>query len=118
MSIQTDVTELQRIREELKLLSQKRKKLVEREKIIKAKIASFLKAKDQPGVKYQGTAIILEEKECPKPKKNKERDADAMSVLEKYGIQDTQKVLQELLEARKGEKTIKESVKIQTYKQS
>lgn len=116
MSIKADVTELEAIRGEIKILNERKKKLKEKEKAVEARIAEYLRAKDQPGVKHHGTAIILEEKERPGPKKPKERDADAMTVLEKYGIQDTQKVLKEIMEARKGDSVVKESLKIKKYK--
>ena len=116
MSIKADVTELEAIRSEIKALNEKKKKLKEKEKAVEARIAEYLKAKDQPGVKHHGTAIILEEKERPGPKKPKDRDSDAMQVLEKYGIKDTQKALKEIMEARKGDAVVKESLKIKKYK--
>lgn len=116
MSIKADVAELETIRMELKLVAEKRKKLKQRELAIQTRIAEYLKSKDQPGVKHQGTAIILEEKEKHSHKKAKERDADAIQVLEKHGIQDAEKVLKEIMEARKGEPILKESLKIQKYK--
>jgi hypothetical protein len=118
MSIKSDVLELESIKAEIKSLNEKRKKLKEKEKIVEKRISEFLKAKEQPGVKHQGTAIILEEKELPAPKKAKERDNDAMSVLQKYGIKDTQKVLKEVMEARKGEIVTKETLRIKKYKGS
>jgi len=116
MSIKADVTELESIRAEIKQLNIRRKKLKEKERAAEARIALYLKAKDQPGVKHRGTAVILEEKECSGPKKNKDRDLDAMHVLERYGVKDTEKVLKEILKARKGDAVMKESLKISKIK--
>lgn len=116
MSIKADVSELESIRLEIKAINDKRKKLKQQEKDVEHRISQYLKAKDQPGVKHHGTAIILEEKEHSGHKKPKERDSDAMSVLEKYGIQDTQKVLNEIMKARKGQTIIKETLKIRKLK--
>lgn len=116
MSIKNDVYELESIRNEIKVLNIKRKKLKEKEKQVEIRISEYLKSKEQPGVKYQGTAILLEEKEKPLPKKAKERDMDSISVLEKYGIENPDKVLKELLNARKGDKIVKESLRITKYK--
>lgn len=118
MSIKADVTELELIRSEMKILSDRRRKLKEKEKIVEARISQFLKSKDQPGVKHNGTAIILTEGEKALPKKPKQKDADTISVLKKYGIKDAEKVLKELLDARKGEKTTKETLKITKYKEN
>jgi hypothetical protein len=115
MSIKTDVVALQEIRKEIKLLNDKKRTLKEREKNLEQKIAEYLKAKEQPGVKHQGTAIILEEKEKCGNKKAKERDIDAINVLEKHGVNDPSKVLKELLQARKGDPVLKESLKIKKY---
>lgn len=116
MSIKSDVTELEAIRAEIKAMNERRRKLREKEKIVEGRIAEYLKAKDQPGVKHHGTAIILEEKERPGPKKPKDRDSDAMQVLERYGVKDTQKALKEIMDARKGDAVVKESLKIKKLK--
>jgi hypothetical protein len=118
MSIKADVIELESIRSEIKLLNIRRKKLKQAEKIVEERISQYLKAKEQPGLKHQGTAVILEEKEMPGPKKNKDRDNDAISVLKKYGIQDSEKILKEILDARKGTGVLKQKLKIQKYKNS
>lgn len=116
MSIKADVTELESIRYELKSLNERRRKLKQKEKEVENRISEYLKSKDQPGVKHHGTAVILEEKERPGPKKAKERDMDAIGVLERYGVQDTQKVLAEIMNARKGETVIKKTLKIRKLK--
>lgn len=116
MSIQGYVVELQRLKIELKNLNTKRRVLLKQVKDIEAKISAFLKEKDQPGVKYQGTAIILEQKEKPVKKKNKDRDSDAISVLKNYGIDDAENVFKKLMEARKGALEVKETLKITNLK--
>ena len=116
MSIKADVSELEAIRAELKTLNERRRRLKQKENDVEKRISDYLKAKDQPGVKHNGTAIILEEKERPLHKHPKERDADAIQVLENYGIQDADKVLKELMEARKGERQVKQKLKIQKLK--
>lgn len=116
MSIKSDVTELQSLKLEIKNLNIRKKELKEKEKILEEKIKNYLKAKDQPGVKHQGTAIILEEKEAPQRMKEKEKDMASIEILKKYGIRDSEKVLKEILSSRKGEKILKESLKIKKYK--
>jgi len=116
MSIKADVQELDRIRLELKRLSSKRKSLKQQEQIVEARISEYLKSKDLPGVKHQGTAIILEEKEKFSRKKKKEGDSDVMDVLKKHGIEDPEKVMAEMVEARKGDSVSQSKLKIQKYK--
>jgi cell division septum initiation protein DivIVA len=117
MSIRADVQELENIKAEIRVLNEKKKKLREREKAVEGKISEYLKAKDTPGVKFQGTAIILEQKETRGSKKPKQRDAEAVSILEKYGIKSPEKVLTELMEARKGEKMVASKIKMKKYQQ-
>lgn len=115
MSIKADVQELKNIKEEIKSLNIRKKKLREREKMIESKISEYLKIKETPGVKFQGTAIMLEEKEARSTKKPKERDAEALVILEKNGIRNAEKVLSEILEARKGEKIVSQKIKMKKY---
>ena len=118
MSIQSYVQELEAIRGEIKILNEKKKKLNVRVKTLEGNISEYLKSKDQPGVKYNGKEIILERKEVPGPKKPKERDSDSLKVLEKYGIKDSSKVLEELMNARKGDLVTKDKIKVTKMKQS
>lgn len=113
MSIQSYVTELESIKIELKILNEKKRKLKLREHELENNIATFLKSKEQMGVKYQGSKIVLEQKEKRANKKNKDKDIDSINILMNYGLNDPQKVLNEILEARKGEKVQTDKLKIQ-----
>lgn len=116
MSIKGYVSELEIIKNEIKNLNEKKKKLKNRERELMSSISDFLKAHNQPGVKHQGIALVLEEKEKHEPKKSKERDTDAMEILKKYGIQDSEKALKEIMEARKGQKILQETLKFKKIK--
>ena len=91
--------------------------LRDKQKLTESKISQFLKSKEQPGVKFQGTALILEEKEKAKPKKPKDRDADTILVLERLGVENPQNALKEIIAARKGEPEKTEKLKVTKYKQ-
>ena len=112
MSIRGDVEELQSIRNEIKALSMRRKALKKREKEVISKITAFLKAKEQPGVKYQGLALLIEEKEYRPPKKKKDKEEDQIAVLEKLGVKHPNEVLKKLIEVGKQEPTIKKDLKM------
>lgn len=112
MSIQSYFNQLKSLQAESKRLNLLSRKV--RSEIIETKkaIAEYLRQKDQPGVKYQGEAIILENKpkRVYKPKKNK--DEDAIRILEKYGISNAKEALEEILDSRRGEEIEVEEVKI------
>lgn len=116
MSIKSDVQELHAIRAEMKLLNIKKKKLRDQEKAVETRIAEYLKVKEQPGLKHQGTAIVLQEKETRTAKKPKERDADTIEVLQKYGINNPEKALEEIMEARKGDRILARKLQFKKYK--
>lgn len=115
MSIQGKVDEINSIKKELKVIGQRGKLLRKRVKALEYEINEYLEMKDQPGMKYKGVAIIREEKTVRKPKKKNEQKMDAMYILENYGIENPEKVLEELLEARRGDP--EETTKIQYKKE-
>lgn len=104
MSIKSYVEELNSIELELKRLGLEAKKLREKKATVKKRIADFLSAKGQVGVKHHGKAYTINEKVKRKSKGNKLKDQDAKKVLEEWGIEEPEKLLEELLEARRGEK--------------
>lgn len=104
MSIRGKVEELQSIKREITASCKRTSKLRKREKELKIEIDEYLTYKDQPGLKYGNMAIIRDTKPTRKPKKKKERERDSIDVLGKY-VDDPEKVLLELLEARRGNLT-------------
>ena len=117
MSIRADVQELEFLNSEMKILTRRMKFLRDKKKITESRIADFLKAKEQPGVKFQGTALILEQKDKPQYKKTKDKDADTILVLERLGIENPQNALKDIIAARKGETQKTEKLKVKKYKQ-
>lgn len=116
MSIQGKVNELNSIQNELTALRKRSSNLRQRAKQIEQEIKDYLDAKDQPGLKYKGMAIIRETKPKHKTKKKSDQKADAMYVLEQNGIDDPERVLEEILTARKGSPTQYTKLKFKKYK--
>jgi hypothetical protein len=112
MSIQTDVNELNKLNYEIKRMSKELKILRRQAKECEARIVDFLKVKETPGVKFQGKAILLESKEKHSKKKKIEQQLDALEVLSKYGVDNPEEVLKEVLNARKGDATEIHKLKI------
>lgn len=105
MSIQGQVNELKSIQNELTDMRKRGSALRKRVKQLETEIDAYLDAKDQPGLKYKGMAIIRETKPKHKPKKKVDQKADAIYVLEQHGVDDPEKVLEEVMEARRGSPT-------------
>lgn len=116
MSIQGKVNELKSIQNELTSLRKRSSGLRAQAKQIEKEIEDYLDAKDQPGLKYKGMAIIRETKDKHKTKKKADQKADSIYILEKNGIEDPEKVLEEILNARKGSPTTHTKLKFTKYK--
>ena len=116
MSIHGQVNELKSIQNELAAMRKRGFVLRKRVKELEAEIDAYLDAKDQPGLKYKGMAIIRETKPKRKTKKKAEQKADAIYVLEQHGVSDPEKVLEELMEARRGSPTEQRKLKFKKYR--
>ena len=115
MSIQADLSELKGLEKEIKILSKRLKGLRKRKKELDARVTAYIRAKELPGVKHRGTAVLIEEKTKRAPKSNKDRDRDAIRVLEERGIRDADLLFRELMEARKGEEIVTDKLKMKKY---
>ena len=116
MSIQGKVTELNSLKNELKSLSQKCTVLRKRAKVIEQEIDDYLEQKDQPGLKYNGIAIIRETKtKRPIKKKTDVREA-TINILENAGVNNPEKIFEELTEARLGSPKEHRKLKINKIK--
>ena len=102
MSIQGKVEEIKSIQTELKSIRIRGAILRKRMKQIEHEIDEYLDSKDQPGVKYKGTAITRETVTKRHVKKKKDAKEDAIYILEKHGIYNPEKVLAEIMDSRRG----------------
>ncbi len=116
MSIQGKVNELNSIQNELKSLRIRGATLRKRAKIIEEEIDEYLDMKDQPGLKYKGSAIFRETATKRRIKKKIEQRSDAIDVLEKHGVDDPDKILDEIIEARRGSPTEHRKLKFKKIK--
>ena len=116
MSIQSQVNELKSIQNEMASMRKRASFLRKRSKQLEQEIDAYLDSKDQPGLIFRGMAIIRETKPKRKIKKISEQKIDAINVLERHGIGHPEKVLEEILEARRGSPTEQRKLKFKKYK--
>lgn len=115
LTIKSLMTELTSIKTEIKIRREGLKKLTQREKEIKQSIETFLKEKNQPGIKdtSQGMAVITEKVSKTIRKKRNETKKDTLNVLRHYMDDNkAQRIFNEMEEARKGEKKETQVLKI------
>lgn len=116
MSIQADVKELQNIDNEIKRLQKQVKVLKNRKIIIETNIKSYLDEKDQPGVKYQDIAIIIDNRKGRMRVNDKEKKERITDILTSNGVNNTEQLITELIESMKGLPTNKSYIKLQKIK--
>jgi hypothetical protein len=115
-SITSSLNELKDINSELKRLRIQVRKLNIRREIVEKEIKDFLDSKDQPGIKYQGMAIIPEEKETYKAKGKKQKEEDIKTLFRNYGVDDENEAFRDLMKTMKGSPTQKFKLKIKPIK--
>ena len=86
MSIVNFINELQSIKLAITKHNQENASLRKRAKIIEQQITEYLESKDQPGVKFQDTAIIVDKQQKYSYKSKKDTEEDSLKILEDHGI--------------------------------
>jgi len=113
-SIQNNVKELKDINTEIKRLQIETKRLKKRAQDIEKNILSYLNEKEQPGLKYQNTAIIIENKAKRVGRSKKDADSNAIRILEESGVHNAREIFNKIKESGKGEQVQMQKVKLQT----
>ena len=116
--IKSDVLELKSVEVELKRARARVKELNKKKANLEEKIQEYIENNGLPGFKWKskGLYVKAEEKEVRDRKKEKDKKQDATAVLRRHGVSDAEKVLDEMLEAMRGEKKSKTKLKINKYK--
>ena len=116
MNIQEQIRELKSINIEIKRLCKTTTDLRRKSKQLEKNIIEYLNHKEQPGVKFQDTAIILENKTKREVKKKQIVEEDLLDILKNNGVSNPKDVLKEIIEARKGIEISMQKIKIQQIK--
>lgn len=116
MSIRNYIDEIKNLNIELKRLNKASAIIRKNIKDVEKNIIDYLDQKEQPGVKYQDFAVIVENKTKHTSKKKKDIEEDSLRILEEYGISNPQSALKEILEARRGEEVDNKKLKIKKIK--
>jgi hypothetical protein len=111
------VKELETIDDEIKRLKKRMAVLRKRHRELTKHVSGFLDEKKQPGLKYRGVAVTVQEKGRREYKKKADKYSDGIAVLKSYGINHADDALEELLEAMKGAPRIEKTLKLRSYKE-
>lgn len=98
---------------------QLRRQLVQlrtRRTFIESQISKILRDSDDPGVKYHGLQIALEDKEVRHRKKKTEQIDGAKNVLKTNGVANADRVLESVINALRGDKTVEQKLTVKKIK--
>jgi septal ring factor EnvC (AmiA/AmiB activator) len=102
MPITDDVIELKSLDTEIKRTRKRLKQLKEQKTQCEARIIEYLDVNNQPGVKMDGTIIMLQDRNKRKYTKKQVKLERGEQILQRHGVYDSRKTLDELLEAMRG----------------
>jgi len=116
MSIVNFINELQSIYAAIAKNNKENASLRKRAKVIEQDITNYLESKEQPGVKFQDTAIVVDKRQKWSYKSKKDTEEDSLRILEDCGVPNPKEVLDELSKARKGNEIETKKIKIKKIK--
>jgi len=106
MTIQESVRTLTEINKEITRSSKELAKLRKQAKAINKEITDYIISREQIGVKCDGNAFIVDKKTKPITKPKKLKEQSYIEIAEKYGIDNPQEFLKELMNAGKLDKEV------------
>jgi hypothetical protein len=118
MSVQDDMLSLKSVNTEIARLQGSLKKLKDQAKVLQNRIITYLDDKKQKGVKLpddnsgKKTGFVVKTTTKTLPQTQKERNKKSIEILKGSGVSNPEKVLEELLKTRKGEKINVSTLKI------
>lgn len=110
------VSELTLILNEEKHLRSQLARLRNRRTTLESQITKILRDADDPGVKYHGLQIALEDKEVRRRRKKTEQIDGAKNVLKTNGVANADRVLESVINALRGDKTVEQKLTVKKIK--
>lgn len=102
MSLREYIDELTKLNLEISRNLSNNKKIRVRTKELEEMIKDYMGHKKQSGIKYNGQAILLENKEKRTIKPKKEKKHDSIKFLQSLGLEKPEEVYLQLEEVKKG----------------
>lgn len=112
MSIQKDLDELNMINTEIRRIQETLRTFRKQKEIIEERVIHFLKEQETHGVRYNDQAVLLESKAIRNKKKKADKLNDISMVLRRHGIQKSDTLLNDILEAQRGQPTSNDTLKM------
>lgn len=116
MSIKCTIDELDSVKAEISRNNLRNKILRQRKKVLEEHISTYLRSKNQSGVKYKGRSIILETKEKRLSKRKDVKERDVVTLLRELGVDNPHEAYVRLQDIQKGEPIEQHHLKIKKIK--
>ena len=116
MLIKSQIDELDKIQLEIKRNNTSNKFLKQRAKEIEQSITNYLEEKNEPGLKYNGKAIVIENKEKRLQKSKKDKKSDVVTLLENLGVNEPDNVYDKILDVQKKSPVSERKIKLKKLK--
>lgn len=114
MTIQTEISELNSIKDEISRNLKKNKVLRKRKAELEMSISSYIESKDTHGLKYKNQAMTIEHSVSRNRKTEKQKKEDLLSYLNSINVKDPQHVYEKIDNLRRGDE--KEVTKLRVKK--
>ena len=114
MTIQTLIEEVSRIDIERKRIRDSDRRLVERKRLLERQIYEYLDKTNTPGIRYKGKQYTLDVKTNRNRLNKSEKQQIGKNILNKYGIHNSDDIINEILDSLKGEQTTKRVLKVKS----
>jgi len=114
MTIQTLIEEVTRIDVERKRIRESDRRLIERKRLLERQIYDYLDKTNTPGIRYKGKEYTLDIKTNRNRLKKSEKEQISKDILRKYGIHNSDDIVDEILDSLKGEQSTKRILKVKS----
>ena len=112
MSLNSYLSEIDSIQKEMNRLNKVLAPLRKRKKELEEKIQEELSKKKMTEIKYKNLTYKITPSNVRSRKNNVQKTEDTTRILNNYGIRNTGKIIDEIMEAQKGELTEIDKLKI------
>ena len=112
MSIKQQISEMESLNLEIQNNNKRNAILRKRKKEIELEITKYLSSKGQDGLKYNGQAILVENKEKRTTKGKKQKNEDVISLLKNRGIDNPTELYESIQNAQKNSPIQYQGIKI------
>jgi hypothetical protein len=102
MSVHQYMSELDSLNKELTRLNKQLRDVRKQKEDIVNKVIEYLEKSGKSGIRYNGVVVSLQKDIKRDRKKMGEKKMDCKGVLEKYGIRNSDKMVEEIIESQKG----------------